>query len=172
MKILGIDQSYTCSGLVILDNGKLDHYEAFKTDSIKKGDLLPTIERTYKVANHIVGVVVKHNPDVIGIEGLAYSSKGNATRDLAGLYFLIIVELLIKLEYDVEIVAPTAVKHFACGKPEKGTKIDKGAMINALPDETRKKFESLGVKKTTGLSDIADAYWIAKLVEDMRNNKK
>ena len=172
MKILGVDQSYTCSGLVVLEDRKLLHYEVFKTDKTKKGDLLVTIERASVIADHILELATKFNPDVIGIEGLAYCSQGNATRDLAGLYFLIIVELLIKKEYDVEIVAPTAVKRFACGKPEKGKKIDKGDMINALPEETRKKFESLGVKKTTGLADVADAFWIAKTVEDIRKNKK
>ena len=170
MKILALDQSYTCSGIVVFDDGIVVHYSVFKTDKTK--DLISKIERAHRIVEYISKIASEFKPDLIAMEGLAYSSVGNATRDLAGLYFMIIDLLLVRKKYKLEIVTPTQVKHFACGKPEKGKKIDKGDMINALPESTRNKFLELGVKKTTGLADLADAYFIGKFVENNIKNKK
>jgi len=61
--------------------------------------------------------------------------------------------------YPMEIVPPTSVKKFGASYGF----AKKEAMIDALPKDVREYFLSLGVKKTTGLSDLADAYFIAKM---------
>ena len=40
-------------------------------------------------------------------------------------------------------------------------------MIENLPKCILNEFLELGVKKTTGLADLADAYWIAKTAENL-----
>ena len=55
------------------------------------------------------------------------------------------------------IVPPTTLKKFATGSG----KADKNEMIAALPVDVREHFNAQGYKKTTGLTDVADAYWLS-----------
>jgi len=157
MKIIGIDQSYTCTGLTFFEDGEMLRAEVFKTS--KEFD---THERAHSIALHILSQAFWFEPDVIGIEGLAFGMRGDATRDLAGLQFVIINKLRFKGDFKVEVVAPNAVKKFATGSG----KAKKEELYEALPQKTQNEFLELGVKKTTGLYDLTDAYWIAKLTED------
>lgn len=152
MKILGLDQSFTCSGIVVLSDETLIHCEKFVSD--KK---LNIYERTWQVVSHIKQLAVKYKPDFIAIEGLAFASVGNATRDLAGLQFAVISNLGYNDGYVFRIAPPTAVKKQATGKG----RVDKMELVEALPTDVRQAFDDIGVKKTTGLRDLADAYWIA-----------
>jgi hypothetical protein len=42
-------------------------------------------------------------------------------------------------------------------------KFKKKDMIAALPDDIKKMFTDKNYKLTTGLSDLADAYWISQV---------
>jgi Holliday junction resolvasome RuvABC endonuclease subunit len=88
--------------------------------------------------------------------------RGNATRDLAGLQFVIINKLRFKGTYSVDIIAPNAVKKLATGNG----KAKKQELYEALPESTQKAFDELGVKKTTGRYDLTDAYWIAMAIKE------
>ena len=154
--ILGIDQSYTSSGYcLIADTGAVLAFGQLKSDKT-----LDTYTRALNVALSICQLIELHTPSQVNIEGLAFGIRGDATRDLAGLLFTIIN--VIKLQHpsiNVEIFAPTSIKKLATGSG----KADKSAMINALPDDFRKSVLDKGFKKTTGLADIADSYWIANM---------
>ena len=153
MKALGIDQSYNSTGIVILENDNIIHAEQFKCDKDKN-----RFAQAYQIALYIADIVDKFEPDKISIEGLAFGMRGNATRDLGGLQFVIVSHLQEVKNKKVEIVAPLSVKKFATGSG----RAKKEQMINSLPKDVLEWFENLGVKKTTGLADLADAYWIAK----------
>lgn len=169
MKILSIDQSYTCSGIVILDDGQIKHLEVYKTARpAKKNDMKATYHRAFMVSEHICNLAKIHKPDLVSIEGLAFGMRGNATRDLAGLQFVIVTELIERLHLDVEVISPLSVKKFATGSG----KAKKEEMISSLPEDILNKFLDLGVKKTTGLADLADAYWIGLTADNIRKNKK
>jgi crossover junction endodeoxyribonuclease RuvC len=154
-RILGIDQSYTSSGLCLVDEtGTLLEFERYKSYAT-----MDTYARALAVALHICDYITKHKPTEIKLEGLAFGIRGNATRDLAGLIFTIINVVQMKhpgMKY--KVVAPTSVKKKATGSG-KAKKVD---MIAALPEYIRTKFEESGVKKTTGLGDLADSYWISQ----------
>jgi len=153
MKILAIDQSFTSSGIVLLEGDKILHCEKFTSDA--ETDMF---DRAYEVACQLVDVAKRLKPDVVVIEGLAFSAKGNQTRNLAGLQY-VIVNYFRDAGFDVQIAAPnTAKKTAGFGHKEKGD------MIAALPKHVHKKFLELGVKKTTGMGDLADAYWIGKSI--------
>ena len=156
MRILGIDQSYTSSGLVIIADGEVELCEKYSSD--KSED---SFARAWDISVFIRNVAVTRKVDFVGIEGLAFGMRGDATRDLAGLQFCI-VNLLREQEFAVEVIAPNAVKKFATGNG----KAQKQELYEALPLNTQTKFLELGVKKTTGLYDLTDAYWIAKIIED------
>lgn len=154
-KILGIDQSFTNSGIVLLDdvNDEVLHAECFSTTPDED-----IFSRAWKISEHIVKLVSQLNPDMIAIEGLAFGTRGSATRDLGGLQFLIVSKLQCQHNRKVEIISPRTVKKNACGKGG-ATKSD---VINSLPQNIQNYFKTLGYKKTKGLADLADAFWIAK----------
>lgn len=157
MRYLGIDQSYRSSGIVVLENGEIIHCERFVTDIEQD-----VYFRAQELASHIQDVAIQYKPKRVALEGLSFGSKGNVTRDLGGLLFTIIIYLR-HAGWNPEIIAPPTVKKFATGKGNS----KKEALIESLPSHVRSEFDALKVKKTTGLSDLTDAYWIARTVAEM-----
>lgn len=163
IKFIGIDQSYASCGVVVLDkDGIID--DTFRITSSK--DAADSFKRAWDISQSIDKIANKYRPCVVGIEGLAYAMRGNATRDLAGLLFTIVSSLRFRNnDLPVHVVAPLTVKKFATGSG----RANKQQMYNSLPELTKKLFLELGYKKTKGLPDIVDAYWIA---EHTRQNYK
>jgi len=153
---MGIDQSYTCTGIVLFEDG-----EMVEAQVVKSPKAMDIHQRANFVADAILSFALCHEPDAIGIEGLAFGMRGDATRDLAGLQFVIINKLQFNGSFKVEVIAPNAVKKFATNDG----RAKKEALYEALPKNTQKSFLELGVKKTTGLYDLTDAFWIGKIVD-------
>jgi len=160
MKILAIDQSYTSCGIVVLNDGKMHYCERFVTDKTKD-----IYERAWDLVEHLRAIALNCKPDIIALEGLAFAKNGNATRDLAGLQSAIITVLRFIDDYHVVIIPPNTVKKTATGKGN----ASKDDMVDALPHEVRQEFDALGVRKTTGLQDLSDAYWIGKSTEEQQD---
>lgn len=153
MKILGIDQSYTSAGYCIIDeNEEVLEFGTIKT-SQEDGDIFT---RARIITNSLKKIADDNAVDYVGLEGLAFGGFGNATRDLAGLQFLIVDAFGSAY---IKIYAPTSVKKLAVGK-KKG-KIQKQDLFDSLPEKTKNKFVESGLKKTKGLFDVTDAYWIS-----------
>lgn len=155
--ILSIDQSFTSSGICIFEDGKMIHAERFVTDKA-----LDIYERAWKVADKVVDVAKHFNVSHVGIEGLAFSKFGDATRDLAGLQFVIITRLRFIENMNVVIVPPNTVKKVATGKGN----AKKEELLECLPPDIREVFDKMNLKKSTGLLDLTDAFWIGKSVEN------
>ena len=155
-RILAVDQSYRSSGIIILQDGQIAHCEKYASDEDKD-----IYDRAGQVALHIQLLAAKWLPDVIVLEGLSFGSKGNVTRDLGGLMFTIMTSLR-RDGFKPEVIPPTTVKKFATGKGNS----KKGVLIDILPTDVRELFDSMNLKKSTGLSDLTDAYWIGKYAEN------
>jgi len=152
---MGIDQSLSCTGIVIFLDGDMIHHATIKT-SKDDGSLFKRILMIYI---RIHNIMQQYNVDAVNIEGLSFGmSRGNVTRDLACLQGVIITNILNDFTMECKIVAPTAVKKFATDNG-KATKTE---MIASVPEDDMTKFKESGHKKTTGLADLADAYWIGK----------
>lgn len=150
---MGIDQSLNGTAVCIVDNNNLLFFCVIRTDKTKT-----VFERTLHVALSISELYASHIPDSINIEGLAFAMRGDATRDLAGLLFTIVNVLSLKHPGVVpNLIPPTTLKKFATGSG----KAKKENMIAALPDIDRQRFIDAKFKKTTGLADLADAYWLS-----------
>ena len=86
---MGIDQSFTKTGYCVID----------EKDVILRHGIIPNMkdndiyERAWIISQSISTLVKSFDPTHIGLEGLAFSNFGNATRDLAGLQFVIIQQL-------------------------------------------------------------------------------
>ena len=164
---IGLDQSYTSTGYCVLSNdvnlkSPVVEFDIIKT-SAEDGNMYT---RAIKVTNAIVALCKKYPTADVAIEGLSFGQRGNATRDLAGLQYVIITALITQLNINnTKIVAPQSVKKFATGgggsAKKKVTKID---MVNALPEYVLNAFASRGFKKSKGLYDLTDAYWISKFI--------
>lgn len=153
MKILGLDQSFTSSGYTIFEDGALISFGLVKIDKDEKN----IFERALTIALKICDIIKENNITQVNIEGLAFGMRGDATRDLAGLQFTVVT--MIKHKYpliNVKLISPKSVKKFATGSG-KATKQD---MMDALPVDIKQQFIDKNYKKTTGLADITDSYFI------------
>jgi len=157
---MGIDQSFRSSGIVIMDDDEIIHRECFKANKD-----MNRFAQAHEIATYLELLINTYSPDIIAIEGLPFGMRGNVTRDLAGLQFVIIAHIQAVNNKCVEIIPPTSVKKFATGSG----KAKKNEMIEALPNHVLESFLELGVKKTTGLSDVCDGYFILKTA--LRNIK-
>lgn len=154
--LLGIDQSYTsCAFVVVDDDMNIIDFGTFTSD---KG--LDIYSRAMYISTSLIDVAKKYDVTRIAIEGLAFSMMGNATRDLAGLLFTIRAMFTVQAGHiPFTEVAPTAVKK----KATDSGKASKTEMIEALPPSVRAMFDAKGYKKSRGLPDLADAYFIASV---------
>ncbi|GJF06710.1 hypothetical protein [Pseudonocardia sp. D17] len=113
MNVLGIDTSLTSTGMAWIgpDGVPQPHTSATKSDG-KAGT-----SRKLARLRHQVGAVmeVAARADLVLIEGLSFGSRGSATRDLAGLWWLIVDELSA-LDVPVAVVVPAVLKKWATGK--------------------------------------------------------
>lgn len=157
----GIDQSYTSTGLVILN----DKQELVFSTVIRSNPQHSMHSRSSYVAEQLGQHLNEYAPYCAGIEGLAFGSRGNATRDLAGLQFVIVHQLDHVLGNCLYIIEPTKLKKYATGKARK---IKKQQMVDALPQNIRDSLQQ-SYKKTKGLYDVTDAYWIARFVLEESN---
>lgn len=156
-KFVGIDQSYTCSGYCVVDEtGNVIELGTVKTSIKDDGDIY---NRAMIVTNALKDLIGKHDPHSFGIEGLAFSMMGNATRDLAGLQFIIITQFRRETKYgnNMVIVSPNTLKKFATTKGN----AKKQEMVDALPKDVLDLIIEKKYKKSTGLYDVTDAYFIA-----------
>ncbi len=150
--ILGIDQSYTSTGCVILNSEHdIIHHSLLNSDSKKD-----FFDRASYISTEINKIITLYTPTKILIEDLAFGGFGNAGRQLAGLQYVIITSLRNNLNTNASLIPPTSLKKFATGKGNS----KKDEMYNALPEYAKNHFKN--IKKTKGLGDITDAYWLAR----------
>jgi crossover junction endodeoxyribonuclease RuvC len=110
MNILGIDPSLSATGLAVAQNGKWVKLEVLSNKL--RGD-----ERMEYILQSIARYVEKMgNNDLVVMEGPSYNSRGRATHELAGMWWLIRHMLWRYSHLKVVIVAPTLRAKYATGK--------------------------------------------------------
>ena len=160
---LGIDQSFTSAGYCLVDNNS--DVVSFGTIKTKKGDG-DMFYRSHTISKAMINLITLYKPTLIGLEGLAFGGVGNATRDLAGLQHVLVTNIRYTTVFgdNLVIVPPTDLKKFATTKG--GAK--KEVMYDCMPEDFKKKIQDMNFKKTTGMYDIADAYWIAQYIRSKK----
>lgn len=203
MKLMSIDQSLSHCAVVIWQDGKVIDRHMIKTGSTSsKGKRKPDVvyfntvlEQIFHIVCEICGLAKKHKIDDCVMESLSLGSVGNATRDLAGLFYCIqssLWEHYISLE-NLHVVAPTSVKAFARSllpeeervvvkeKVDKKTgkkvyskgpvKMEKSHMVRAVDCDYPGWLD--GLTLAAGKADYADAYLIGKkFLEDLSAGKE
>lgn len=148
MRLLTIDQSMASCAYVVLDDGVPIFKEVLHTTGSEKKAATSSAwclffkhpaEQIAYISRNIADVCDSFEVDHIVLESLSFGSAGNATRDLAGLFFGIQLTLLrdgYSMD-NIHTIAPTSVKSWARkwlpGYEQevmnaKGTKMDKVKM--------------------------------------------
>jgi Holliday junction resolvasome RuvABC endonuclease subunit len=159
MLYIGIDQSYTSTGYCVLNGDEIVEFGTIKTnadDSIHR--------RAGESGSAIVDLINRYPESKASIEGLAFGMRGSATRDLAGLQFVILDRIYNNTHIDeVHIITPKTIKKFATGNGGSAKKkVTKKDMFNSLPLDVQNLFKTK-YKSSSGLYDITDAYYLAKV---------
>ncbi|AFH21128.1 hypothetical protein CL97_gp244 [Cronobacter phage CR9] len=186
MRLLSIDQSMASCAYVVLDDGVPIFKEVLHTTGSEKKAgsssewclfFKHPAEQIAYISRKIADVCESFEVEHIVLESLSFGSAGNATRDLAGLFFGIQLTLLrdgYSMD-NIHTIAPTSVKSWARkwlpGEEQevpnaKGTKMDK---VKMGKDEMMRVCEILhpgflkGYNKSGkngGATDLADAILI------------
>lgn len=156
MVFIGIDQSLTKTAYCIIKEDDVLEFGVFKASKDDGDDHF----RANFMINSIKDIVKKYPNAKISLEGLSFGANiGNSSRNLAGLQYVIINHLRYDLNInDISIFAPTSVKKFAIHG-----KASKKEMVDSLPENVRKLFKDKKYKISTGLHDLTDAYYIARM---------
>lgn len=164
--VFGIDQSYTHTGVCLLHRGGLK--DVVVIDSDKERDMYT---RSTTIAESAINwmnnkLVEFDTRDVLVVmEGLSFGTfKANATRDLAGLQYVMHHEIRRNIPLNISpiiILPPTQVKKFATGSG----KASKKEMFDCMDVDDRKIIEQKYNTINKGKYDLADAYWIGRLGE-------
>lgn len=158
--IVSIDQSLSSSGVIIWEEGKHKHWKLIKTKPKAEA-----IIRIREIIDAIRDLVKLHKVTHITVESLPYGANSPSVRPLAALYYFI-SNLCIELNITFADANVTAVKKLATGSGNASKEDMIAAFTQAEPDLYELIIKS-GVKKTTGLADLADAYFIGSF-----HNKK
>ena len=184
-KFISLDQSLSKFAWIVWNEGEIESYGVWRTGNVgvktKRKDVTyfeHTEEQIDMLCDELVDLFDQGYPEVIVMEGLSFGSAGNATRDLAGLYYGVRRCLMSMRQYGYSNwiqYAPTSLKSFArdyleeekqtetsakTGKPIKA-KMDKKLMVEAARNQEGKDFLSK-YNYSTGLDDLADAYWAGR----------
>lgn len=160
MLFLGIDQSFTSTGMVKLDEkGNLIDFTVIKGEKSKG---MQKFYNSWEMTNKILTFC--KDVDFVALEDLSFGSFGDATRDLAGLQFTVVQRLIFELNIKPQLIPVKTNKKFA--KTQSGNenfkgKIEKKHMIEWLPEDIKQKFKQKYKTLASGLPDLADAYWIS-----------
>lgn len=155
MTILAVDQSLTCSGIVIMNlNGIVIHYETFSTKKNPDLDILSDYKkRSAALLTRIQELASLYDVTQLVCEAPSLASNGNATRTLSWLFGAMLTTFP-----SISTVPPTTLKKFATGKG------------NASKDEVYLGVELVDINffnklskipKSKGKHDLADAFFLA-----------
>lgn len=192
MRLMSVDQSLSHCAVVIWEGDKPSFKYMIRTGSTgskgkRKNDVVyfdHVVQQIDYIVSKICDYVKVHDIDTYVMESLALGAMGNATRDLAGLFYCIQMAL-IENHLNVNAlhtVAPTSVKSFARTLlPEdeqtfQKEKVDKetGKTVYSTAKAVMKKPQMVratecaepgfldGLTLEAGKADFADAYLIGK----------
>lgn len=177
-KYIGIDNSLTSPGIVILsEDGSIDkmwyYSHKLKWDG-KLSDNLEGIpypaytteeERIYKLSTITTAIVEnetnKGHDVLVSIEGYSFGSTGMRLFQIAENTGLLKNMLWLK-KIDFNVVPPTTVKKLATGKGNAQKQVVYDCFCKETGLNLHDTFGFKSNKAVNPISDIADAYWMAK----------
>ena len=124
------------------------------------------VDRFSKLAemtSQFIDVQNHFNPPTIGLEGYAMGAKGQVF-NIGENTGILKYHLQMDQQWPVDVYAPTAIKKFATGKGNANKELMYEAFVEETSVDLGEIFEqSTNPKVNSPVSDIVDAYFIAKL---------
>lgn len=157
--IMGIDQSFTNTGITILRQNSSTEQEIIHADAISTSIDIPAEERMFTIINFLINTTEEFGVRSVAIESPAYQVASNNGRLLSGLFFSILTHF-IKEGVEYLPVNPKTLKKFATGNGS----ADKHQMKEALKKDELEMLSFLSkIKpKSKKFEDIVDSFWLAK----------
>lgn len=142
MKILGIDQSLTGTGISVISDGKLEYSTVIKSKF--KG-----VKRLIDIKTQLVDIYKANNPNYVAMEGYGFMTKGRGFElgELGG----VIKVTFSELGNPPIVVHPSHLKKFVTGKGN----CDKSLVLMNIYKKYGIEFDN---------DNIADSYGIARLM--------
>ena len=165
MIYMGVDQSLTGTGVVVIKDDKIIHQQLIVSEKTKntKSPSIDYTRRLVKIKNEIKNIILTVDPNYIALEGMAFGARGRAIFDIGGLSH-ILRECFLSLGIPFIIVPPTILKKYWTGK---GT-ANKGDMIN----EAKNRGEDIIIlEKGDFDNNIVDSLALCRFISDFISNK-
>jgi crossover junction endodeoxyribonuclease RuvC len=145
MNFVGLDLSFRGTGLTVLSGSSDILFQKLIVSPAKE-----CIERRICfLSKEIFSVIKQYDQFVVYMEGLSFSSSGQATLDLAGLHFYIRVNMYKDYPEQLYIIPPTTLKKYVTGTGR--------CQKNLMLLKTYKKF---GIEFTD--DNLCDSYCLAR----------
>lgn len=162
INVLSIDQSISKCAVVVWNDNVPIFWDVFKSGGIECKKKLKSVTYFEKevdkidfISDNIISVVNEYNVEKVILEGLALNAVGNATRSLAGLYYVLLYKLK-QLDFvepeDVVVISPTQVKSKA------RLLMENNGEVEITNEKGKIKKSKIKMDKPTMIS-IAEQYW-------------
>ncbi|QDB74079.1 hypothetical protein [Aeromonas phage 4L372D] len=160
--VLSIDQSLAKCAVVVWNDNVPVFWDVFKSGGIECKKKLKSVTYFEKevdkidfISDNIISIVHKYNIEKVILEGLALNAVGNATRSLAGLYYVLLYKLkqldLVEPE-DIVVISPTQVKSKA------RLLMENNGELETINDKGKAKKSKIKMDKQI-MTSIAEQYW-------------
>ena len=160
--VLSIDQSLAKCAVVVWNDNVPIFWDVFKSGGIECKKKLKSVTYFEKevdkidfISDNIISVVNEYNVEKVILEGLALNAVGNATRSLAGLYYVLLHKLkqldLVEPE-NIVIISPTQVKSKA------RLLMENNGEFETINDKGKTKKSKIKMDKQVMIS-IAEQHW-------------
>lgn len=160
--VLSIDPSLAKCAVVVWNDNVPVFWDVFKSGGIECKKKLKSVTYFEKevdkidfISDNIISIVHKYNIEKVILEGLALNAVGNATRSLAGLYYVLLYKLkqldLVEPE-DIIVISPTQVKSKA------RLLMENNGELETINDKGKAKKSKIKMDKQI-MTSIAEQYW-------------
>lgn len=160
--VLSIDPSIAKCAVVVWNDNVPIFWDVFKSGGVECKKKLKNVTYFEKevdkidfISENIISLVHEYNVEKVILEGLALNAVGNATRSLAGLYYVLLYKFkqldLVEPE-DIVIISPTQVKSKA------RLLMENNGELETINDKGKAKKSKIKMDKQI-MTSIAEQYW-------------
>ena len=170
--VLSIDPSIAKCAVVVWNDNVPVFWDVFKSGGIECKKKLKSVTYFEKevdkidfISDNIISVVNEYDVEKVILEGLALNAVGNATRSLAGLYYVLLHKLkqldLVEPE-NIVVISPTQVKSKA------RLLMENNGEVETVNDKGKVKKSKIKMDKQVMIS-IAEQHW-PQVLEGYKNS--